>query len=97
MTVTNQIKILNRNIKQNKAQHDLDRKAAKISALSSKNLDKLEFLTGEYLGLKPSTVERAKFEYSSLGKAFNKGLDKEGKKEGLLKRLQNIEDKNEKN
>ena len=41
MTVTDQIKILDRKIKQNEAQYDLDRKAAKISALPSKNLDKL--------------------------------------------------------
>ena len=40
MTVTDQIKILNRTIKQNEAQYDLDRKAAEIFALSSKNLDK---------------------------------------------------------
>ena len=77
MTVTDQIKILNRKIKQNKAQYDLDREAAKISALSSKNLDKYEYLTGENLGLKPSTVENAKFEYSPLGKICNKGLSKE--------------------
>ena len=96
MTVTDQIKILDRKVMQNEAQYDLDRKAAKISALSSNNLDKYEYLTGEDLGLKPSTVEQAKFEYSSLGKIFNKGLDKEeDKKEGLLKRLKNIEDKNE--
>ena len=95
MTVTNQIKILNRKIKQNEAQYDLDRKAAKISALSSNNLDKYEYLTGEDLGLKPSTVEQAKFEYSPLGKIFNKGLKEEDKKEGILKRLENIKDKNE--
>ena len=95
MTATDQIKILNRKIKQNEAQYDLDREAAKISALFSKNLDKYEYLTGEDLGLKPSTVEQAKFEYSPLGKIFNKGLDKEeDKKEELLKRLKNIEGKN---
>ena len=38
-TVTDQIKILHRKIKQNKAKYDLGRKAAKISALSSGNLD----------------------------------------------------------
>ena len=81
---------------QNEAQYDLDRKAAKISALSSNNLDKYEYLTGEDLGLKPSTVEQAKFEYSPLSKIFNKGLDKNDQKEGLFKRLKNIEDKNEK-
>ena len=96
MTITDKIKILNRKIMQNEAQYDLDRKAAKISALSSNNLDKYEYLTGEDLGLKPSTVEQAKFEYSPLGKIFNKGLDKDDKKEGLFKRLKNIEDKNEK-
>ena len=81
---------------QNEAQYDLDRRAAKISALSSNNLDKYEYLTGEDLGLKPNTIEQARFEYSPLGKIFNKGLDKdEDKKEGLLKRLKNIEDKNE--
>ena len=61
---------------QNEARQDLERKAAKLSALSSNNLDKYEYLTGEDLGLKPSTVEQAKFEYSLLGKIFNKGLKK---------------------
>ena len=65
--------------------------------MSSNNLDKCEYLTGEYLGLKPNTIEQARFEYSPLGKMFNKGLDKDAdKKEGLLKRLKDIEDKNEK-
>ena len=52
MTVTDQIKILNRKNKQNESQFDLDRKAAKISALSSKYLDKYELLTGEGLDFK---------------------------------------------
>ena len=42
MTVNDQIKILDRQIKQNKAQYDLDRKTAKISALFSGNLGKYE-------------------------------------------------------
>ena len=63
--------------------------------MSSNNLDKYELLTGEDLSVKPSTVEQAKFEYSPLGKIFNKGLSEYYKK-GLLKRLKNIEDKNEK-
>ena len=75
MTVTDQIKILARKVMQNEAQYDLDRKAAKISALSSNNLDKYEYLTGEDLGYKPSVIEKAKFEYSPLGKIFNRGLD----------------------
>ena len=93
MTVTDQIKILNRKIKQNEVQYDLDRKAAKISALSSNNLDKYEYLTGEDLNYKPSTVEQAKFDYSPLSKFFNRGLKEKDKKEGLLKRLKKIEDK----
>ena len=92
MTITDQIKMLNRKIMQNEAQYDLDRKAVKISASSSNNLDKYEYLTGDDLDLKPSTIERTKFEYSSLGKIFNMGLDKEeDKKEGLFKRLKSIE------
>ena len=94
MTITDQIKMLNKKVMQNKAQYDLDKKAAKISALSSNNIDKYEYLTGEDLGLKASTVEQAKVEYSLLGKIFSKGLDKDDKKEGLSKRLENIKDKN---
>ena len=95
MTIIDQVEILNRKIMLIEAQYDLDRKAAKISALSSNNLDKYEYLTGKDLGLKPSTVEQAKFEYSPLSKIFNKGLDRDDQKEGLSKRPKNIEDKNE--
>ena len=81
---------------QNEAQYELDRKAAKISALSSNKLEKYEYLTGEDLGLKPSTVEQSKFEYSPMGKVFTKGLEKEeDKKEGLFQRLKNVKGKNE--
>ena len=63
--------------------------------MCSNNLGKYEYLTVEDLGLKPSTVKQAKFEYSPLGRVFNKGIKKkEGKEEGLLKRLKDIEDKN---
>ena len=57
-TVTDQVKSLDRKIMRREAQYDLHRKAAKISALSSNNLDKYEYLTGEDLGLKPSTTEQ---------------------------------------
>ena len=43
------------------------------------------------MGLKPNTVEQARFEYSPLGKIFNKGLSEDDEKEGLFKRLKNIE------
>ena len=91
MTVTDEIKILDKKIMQNEAQYDLDRKAAKISALSSNNLEKYEYLTDKDLGLEPSTIEQAKFEYSPLGKVFYRELDKDDQKEGLFKRLKNIE------
>ena len=67
MTVTDQLKTLDRKIMSNQDQYDLDREAAKISALSSKELDKYEYLTGEGLGYQPSIAEKAKFEYSPLG------------------------------
>ena len=43
------------------------------------------------MGLKPSTIEQARFQYSPLGKIFNKRLNENDKKEGLFKRLKNIE------
>ena len=87
MTVTNQIKILEDKIKKNQVQYDLDRSAAKISALSSGELIKYEYLAGEDFGYKASVVEQAKFDYSPLGKVLTKGSDKvEDKKAGLFKR-----------
>ena len=43
MTITDRIKILDRKIMQKEAQYDLDRKATKISALSSNNLENINF------------------------------------------------------
>ena len=51
-------------------------------------------MTGEDLWYKPGVVEKAKFEFSPLGKVFNKALKEDDEKEGLLKRLKIIEDKN---
>ena len=85
MTVTDQLKIIDNKIKANQAQHDLDRLGAKISAYSSGDLRKHEYLTDENLGYKPSVFEQAKFDYSPLGNIFNKGLDKDDQKEGLFK------------
>ena len=48
-------------------------------------MDKYEYLTGEDLKLKPSTIEQKEFEYSPLRKCFNRVLREEDKKEGLLK------------
>ena len=64
--------------------------------MSSNNFDKYEYLTGENLGLKPSTVEQARFNYYPLSKFLNKGLKEEENEEGPLKILKIIEDKNKK-
>ena len=88
-----QIKILDDKIEANNAQYNLDRMNAEISAYSSDDLPKYEYLTKKDLGYKPDAFEQTKFEYSPLGKVFTDGLDKSDKNEGLLKRLKNIEDK----
>ena len=93
MTRKEQNKILDDKIKVNNAQYALDRMNAEISAYSSGDLLKYEYLTKKDLGYKPDAFEQAKFEYSPLGKVFTDGLDKSDKNEGLLKRLKNIEDK----
>ena len=66
---------------------------AEISAYSSGDLPKYEYLTKKDLGYKPDVFEQAKFKYSPLSKVFTDGLDKSNRKEGLLKRLKNIEDR----
>ena len=93
MTRKEQNKILDDKIKANNAQYNLDRMNAEISAYSSGDLPKYEYITKKDLGYKPDAFERAKFEYSPLGKVFTDGLNKSDKNEGLLKRLKNIEDK----
>ena len=94
MVLTEQVNVLGDKIQANKAQYYLHREAANISALSSGELEKYEYLTGEDLGYKPDVIEKAKFEYSPLGRVFNKGLDESGKKERLLKKLTKIEGQN---
>ena len=93
MTINEQIKVLDNKIRSSQAQYVLDRQNAKISALSSGELDKYQYLTRKDSGYKPDVVQKAKFEYSPLGQVFNKGLEKDEKQVGLLKRLKNIEDK----
>ena len=63
-------------IKDEKLQYDINREAAKISALSSRKLDKYEYLTGEEIS--PSNqqqiIQQAKFNYSPLGKTLEKQI-----------------------
>ena len=79
-------------IRDEKLQYDINREAAKISALSSGKIDKYEYLTGEEI--LPSTqhqiIEQTKFTYSPLGKAFQeqvKTINKQGEKQ--VKAIQN--------
>ena len=94
MTRKDQIKILNDKIEANKRQYDLERTNAEISAYSSGDLPKYEYLTKKDFKYKPDAFEQAKFEYLPLGKVFTDGLDKSDRNEGLLKKLKSIEDKN---
>ena len=81
MTLTDELKILENKIKANQFQHDLGREAAKISALSSKDLlEKYEYLTGEDLGHIPCVLEKTKFEYSPLGMSVSKASKKDNVK-----------------
>ena len=61
-------------IKDEKLQYDINREAAKISALSSGKLDKYEYLTGEEIlsSSQQQIIKKAKFNYSPLGKALEK-------------------------
>ena len=93
MTRKEQVKILDDKIEANNPQYNLDRMNAEISAYSSSDLPKYEYLTKKDLGYKPDAFEQAKFEYLPLGKVFTDGLDKSDRKEGLLKRFKNIEDR----
>ena len=56
MTLTEQVRILDDKVRANKTQYELDREAAKISALSSGEVEKYEYLTGEDLGYKPDII-----------------------------------------
>ena len=63
----------------------IEKQLNKISALSSKELFKYEYLIGEDLGYKPGVVEKVKFEYSQLGEVFNKVLKKDDKVNKAIK------------
>ena len=79
MSISEKIKTINNKIKPNKAQYDLDRQTAKISALSSGNVSKYEFLTGKDVLPKKDLLEKAatmkRFEYSPLGKELKAQTD----------------------
>ena len=76
MARKDQIKILNGKIESNTNQYKVDRLNAEISAFLSGDLNKYEFLTRKDLTYKPNALDKGKFEFSPLDKAFSVGLDK---------------------
>ena len=65
---------INDQIRDEKLQYDINREAAKISALSSGKIHKYEYLTGEDIlrSNQQQIIELAKITYSPLGKSFEK-------------------------
>ena len=95
MTRKEQNKILEAKIESNVNQYKVDRLNAEISAFSSGDLNKHEFLKRVELNYKPNALDKARFEFSPLGKAFSAGLDKTAQgyqEEGAMKLLNDIRD-----
>ena len=95
MTCKEQNKILDVKIEPNVNQYKVDRLKAEISAFSSGNLNKYEFLKRIDLNYKPTALDKARFEFSPLGRAFNEGLDKtipKYQEEGVIKLLKEFRD-----
>ena len=95
MTGKGQNKILDAKIESNANQYKVDRLNAEISAFSSGDLNKYEFLKRIDLNCKPNALDKARFEFSPLGKTFNTGLDKTAQgcqEEGITKLLKDIRD-----
>ena len=79
-------------IRDEKLQYDINREAAKISALSSNKFNKYEYLTGEEIlpSNQKQMIQQAKFTYSPLGKAFEKQIKTiEDQGEKQIKAIQN--------
>ena len=95
MTRKDQNKILDNKIESNINQYKVDRLNAEISTFSSDDLSKYEFLTRKDLKYKPNALDKARFEFCPLGKAFSTGLDKTAQgyeEEGVIKLLKDIRD-----
>ena len=95
MTRKEQNKILDAKIESNVNQYKVDRLNAEISAFSSGDLNKYEFLKRIDLNYKPNALDKARFEFSPSGKTFNTGLDKTAQgyqEESITKLLKDIRD-----
>ena len=95
MTHKEQNKILDAKIESNVNQYKVDRLNAGKLAFSSGDLNKYEFLKKLDLNYKPNALDKARFEFSPLVRAFNEGLDKtipNYEEEGVIKLLKEIRD-----
>ena len=95
MTRKEQNKMLDDKIESNNNQYKIDRLNAEISAFSSGDLNKYEFLKRIDLKYKPNALDKPRFEFSPLGRAFNEGLDKtipNYQEEGVIFLLKEIRD-----
>ena len=95
MTCREQNKILDDKIESNVNQYKVDRLTAEISAFSSGDLNKYEFLTKKDLKYEPNALDKVRFEFSPLVKTFSTGLDKTAQgyqEEGVIKLLKDIRD-----
>ena len=95
MTCKEQNKILDDKIESNFNQYKVDRLNVEISAFSSGDLNKYKFLKRIDVNYKPNALDKARFEFSPLGRAFNEGLDKtipNYQEEGVIKLLKEIRD-----
>ena len=95
MTRKEQNKMLDDKIESNVNQYKVDRFNTEISAFSSGDLNKYEFLTRKDLKYKPNALDKARFEFSPLGQTFSTGLDKTAQgyqEEGVIKLLKDNRD-----
>ena len=95
MTRKEQNKILDAKIESNINQYKVDRLNAEISAFSSDYFNKYEFLKRIDLNYKPNALDKTRFGFSPLGRAFNDGLDKTAQgyqEEGITKLLKHVRD-----
>ena len=95
MTRKEKNKILDAKIESNINQYKVNRMNAEISAFSSGDLNKYEFLKRIDFNYKPNALDKARFEFSPLGQTFSTGLDKTAqgyKEESIIKLLKDIRD-----
>ena len=91
MTRKEQNKVLDAQIESNVNQYKVNRLNAEISAFSSGDLNKYEFLKRIDLNYKPNALDKARFEFSPLGRSFNEGLYIPNcQEEGVIKLLKEI-------